>query len=234
MSQSRTLTHDEIKASEAAFKGLPFNPQWSSSAKVVYDGIVKALGTSTIGGAIESMAVTQHPESTPLETAHTEEPNDRTDNPGPVLAQDRDEDLEELPTLTLKTGSFPLTCRKDAIKSGIVKDATPAAKRIGLDYPVGLTNSLWDHYVAFSEDLKDDHIQSRLQDMMIGVRLRLASLKEAVPFIDVPILLQVPPEPIPQLNLVFALFHRDPEEGQCLLLIHPSEIFSPRQNISQN
>lgn len=233
MAQSRTLTHDEMKASEAAFKGLPFDPQWSNSAKVVYDGLVKALGNSTIE-SIEKEAVTQHTDSTPLETDHPEEQKDQTENPGRVLDQDRDEDPEELPTLTLTTGSFPLTCRKDAIKSGIVKDATPAAKRIGLEYPVGLTNSLWDHYVAFSEDLKDDHIQSRLQDMMVGVRLRLASLKEAVPFIDVPILLQVPPEPIPQLNLVFALFHRDPEEGQCLLLIHPSEIFSPRQNISQN
>ncbi|MCA9475407.1 MAG: hypothetical protein KC563_06330, partial [Nitrospira sp.] len=86
--------------------------------------------------------------------------------------------------------------------------------RIGLDYPVGLTNALWNHYVAFSDDASEDHITSRLQDMMVGVRLRLASLKEAVPFIDVPILLQFPPEPIPQLNLVFALFHRDPEEGQ--------------------
>ncbi|MGD9850728.1 MAG: hypothetical protein AB7T38_05640 [Nitrospirales bacterium] len=225
--QSRTLTHDEVKASEAAFKGLPFNPNWSNSAKVVYEGIVQALGNSTIDGSD-----TIPEESSPTEGAQTLDPTDSFDTP-----LSGGDDSEDPPTLTLTTGSFPLTSRKDAISAGIVKEATPAAKRIGLEYPVGLTNALWEHYVAFSEDLKDvtdDHIQSRLIDIMVGVRLRLASLKEAVPFVDVPVLLHIPEETIPQINLVFALFHRDPEEGQCLLLIHPSEIFSPRQNISNN
>lgn len=225
--QSRTLTHDEVKASEAAFKGLPFNPNWSNSAKVVYDGIVQALGNVTIDGSD-----TFPEESSPTERTQTKEPTEIFDTP-----LSSGDDSEGPPTLTLTTGSFPLTSRKDAISAGIVKEATPAAKRIGLEYPVGLTNALWEHYVAFSEDLKDmtdDHIQSRLMDIMVGVRLRLASLKEAVPFVDVPVLLHIPEETIPQVNLVFALFHRDPEEGQCLLLIHPSEIFSPRQNISSN
>lgn len=223
MAQSRTLTHDEIKASEAAFQGLPFNPKWSNSAKIVYDGIIQAMG---------------HSPSAETEAIHRGQADETlVPSQEPAASQDsefnQDEDSEES-MLTLTTGSFPLTCRKDAIKSGIVKDATPAARRIGLEYPVGLTNSLWEQYVVVSEDLQDEHIQSRLQDMMVGVRLRLASIKEAVPFIDVPILLHFPHEPIPQLSLVFALFHRDPDEGQCLLLIHPSEIFSPRQNISHN
>ena len=227
MTPSRTLTHDEIKASEAAFKGLPFNPQWSNSAKLVYDGIAQALGNSTITDITEPEGALA--ESSTIDDIHPEELQESPDTSVALV-----ENSENQPTLTLKTGPFPLTCRKDAIQSGIVKDATPAAKRIGLEFPVGLTNSLWEQYVALSEDAQDDHIQSRLQDMMVGVRLRLASLKDAVPFIDVPILLHFPPEPIPQLNLVFALFHQDPEDGQCLLLIHPSEIFSPRQNISQN
>ncbi|MDR4495496.1 MAG: hypothetical protein AB7P17_01625 [Nitrospirales bacterium] len=224
---SRALTHDEVKASEAAFKGLPFNPNWSNAAKVVYDGIVQALGNSTIDASD-----TIPEESFPAELARTVSSAESLNTPSLT-----ENDSEEATTLTLTTGSLPLTSRKDAILAGIVKEATPAAKRIGLEYPVGLTNALWDHYIAFSEDVKDvtdDHIQSRLQDIMVGVRLRLASLKEAVPFIDVPVLLHIPQETIPQVNLVFALFHRDPEEGQCLLLIHPSEIFSPRQNISSN
>lgn len=225
--QSRTLTHDEVKASEAAFKGLPFNPAWSSSARTVYDGIVQALGNSTI-----NVSDATPEESTTAAVAHPVSQAENLDTTSIT-----GEDTDDATTLTLATGSLPLTSRKDAISAGIVKEATPAAKRIGLEYPVGLTNALWDQYVAFSEDLKDvtdDHIQSRLMDIMVGVRLRLASLKEAVPFVDVPVLLHVPEETTPQVNLVFALFHRDPEEGQCLLLIHPSEIFSPRQNISQN
>ena len=35
----RELTHDEKKAAEAAFTGGQFNPEWSESARKVYDGI---------------------------------------------------------------------------------------------------------------------------------------------------------------------------------------------------
>jgi hypothetical protein len=34
------LTHDQHKAAEAAFRGLPLNPRWSASAQEIYYGIV--------------------------------------------------------------------------------------------------------------------------------------------------------------------------------------------------
>jgi hypothetical protein len=34
------LTHDQAKAAEAAFRGLPLDPGWSISALAVYHGIV--------------------------------------------------------------------------------------------------------------------------------------------------------------------------------------------------
>lgn len=37
------LTYDEKKAAEAAFQRRPFNPMWSASARVVYDGIIRAM-----------------------------------------------------------------------------------------------------------------------------------------------------------------------------------------------
>lgn len=40
----RALTYDEKKAAEAAFQGLPFNPDWSDAARKVYDGILMAMG----------------------------------------------------------------------------------------------------------------------------------------------------------------------------------------------
>lgn len=46
--QGRRLTHDEKKAAEAAFQGMPFNPEWSAAAKIVYDGIVEALSAKHI------------------------------------------------------------------------------------------------------------------------------------------------------------------------------------------
>ena len=38
----RRLTHDELKAAEAAFQGRPFNEVWSQAARTVYDGILAA------------------------------------------------------------------------------------------------------------------------------------------------------------------------------------------------
>ena len=43
LSQPRALTHDERKASEAAFLGKPFNPAWSTAAAKVYAGIQLAI-----------------------------------------------------------------------------------------------------------------------------------------------------------------------------------------------
>jgi hypothetical protein len=39
----RALSHDEAKAAEAAFRGAPFNPAWSSAAGRVYLGILAAM-----------------------------------------------------------------------------------------------------------------------------------------------------------------------------------------------
>ena len=40
----RQITHDEKKAAEAAFAGRPFNPKWSDADRIVYDGLVAAMG----------------------------------------------------------------------------------------------------------------------------------------------------------------------------------------------
>jgi len=41
--QNRPLTYDERKAAEAAFRGAPFDPQLSESARKVYLGISSAM-----------------------------------------------------------------------------------------------------------------------------------------------------------------------------------------------
>jgi hypothetical protein len=43
---SRSLTHDEKKAAEAAFQHQPFNPSWSQAAWHVYEGILQATRKS--------------------------------------------------------------------------------------------------------------------------------------------------------------------------------------------
>jgi hypothetical protein len=39
----RALTHDEMKAAEAAFRLEPFQSEWSQAARRVYDGITAAV-----------------------------------------------------------------------------------------------------------------------------------------------------------------------------------------------
>ena len=38
--ENRTLSFDEKKAAEAAFRGLPLDPTWSESAQAIYYGIL--------------------------------------------------------------------------------------------------------------------------------------------------------------------------------------------------
>ena len=52
--QPRSLTYDEKKAAEAAFRGEPFNPAWSAASARVYEGISMAKGTR----ALETMVDT--------------------------------------------------------------------------------------------------------------------------------------------------------------------------------
>ncbi len=50
----RSLTYDEKKAAEAAFRGEPFNPTWSAGARRVYEGIVLAKGARALQTLAES------------------------------------------------------------------------------------------------------------------------------------------------------------------------------------
>lgn len=56
----RQITHDEKKAAEAAFAGRPFNPKWSDAARIVYDGLLAAMGK-------EARNVEMHDELEPVE-----------------------------------------------------------------------------------------------------------------------------------------------------------------------
>lgn len=229
MNQQRPLTHDERKASEAAFRGLPLDDKWTDSAKSVYEGVMQALGKDASGLQVS----VDDPEPLLIE------------EPVPSSSVDTEafsEDRESLPDSNLMTpqeiqaelAPLMLRSRREAMESGILKDVTPLAQSIGLEYSVGMTNPLWKQYITSSPDFTEEHIQSRLRDTLVAVRLRLASLKTPTPLIDVPVLLEFAPEPTPQLCLTFALFHKDPVEGDCLLLIHPGEVFATRQSFENN
>ena len=52
------LTHDEHKASEAAFHGLPLDPKWSRHAQEIYRGILAVTNGSDIVNEKERPALT--------------------------------------------------------------------------------------------------------------------------------------------------------------------------------
>ena len=218
----RPLTHDEKKASEAAFCGLPQDDKWTDSAKSVYEGIIQALGKNPSELEIAEEAslpalidgVDGSSSNKPLELSTSDSASSQEIPP-------------ELKQLTIRS-------RREAVESGILKDVTPLAQNIGLEFCVGMTNPLWEQYITSSPDFTEERIHSRLRDTLVAVRLRLASLKEATPLVDVPVLLEFDPEPTPQLCLTFALFHKDPIDGDCLLLIHPGEVFATRQAFENN
>lgn len=222
MKQNRPLTHDEKKASEAAFRGIPLDDNWTDSAKLVYEGIIQALDQNPSG----------------LQLAEEAPPPTLTDEAADSPSKGT---LENLPLDSITSQDIPpelkqltIRSRREAVESGILKDVTPLAQSIGLDFCVGMTNPLWDQYITSSPDFTEEHIHARVRDTLVAVRLRLANLKEATPLVDVPVLLEFSPEPTPQLCLTFALFHKDPIDGDCVLLIHPGEVFATRQSIENN
>jgi len=49
------LTHDEQKAAEAAFRGLPINPSWSQSAQQIYLRILAVTnGRDIVAGVVDT------------------------------------------------------------------------------------------------------------------------------------------------------------------------------------
>ena len=206
MKTPRLLTHDERKASEAAFRGLPLDDNWTDSAKLVYKGIILALGKDSSGLQV---SVDDSKPSLPQPSL--------LEGPDPSSSQNTPEMLasDSLTAQEIPGEVESLTLRSPTRSCGIwdCKDVTPLAQSIGLEFSVGMTNPLWEQYITSSPDLTEEIIHTRVRDTLVAVRLRLASLKVPVPLVDVPVLLEFDPEPTPQLCLTFALFHKDSVEG---------------------
>ena len=218
------MTHDEKKASEAAFRGLPFNPTWSQAAKGVYEGILKALDEHGLSPIEADEAAVEFPR-----TDHQKIISESVQEVS-TISHSSDESSESQ-EMTLSTH---IRSRREAIDAGFLLDVTDAAQSLGLDFSVGMTKPLWEYGIALSDDLADEELNSRLRDMLMAVRLRLASLKTPLPFVEVPVLLAFPSEPTPQIFPIYALFHKDPIDADCLLLMHPGEVKFANQSYQQN
>jgi hypothetical protein len=208
----KALTHDEKKAADAAFSGRPFNAAWSASAQAVYDGIMKALPHTDIEistpSNVEELAETPSAQSEPLQ-------------PQEPLA------LEHVGGQELVEGTVipaALRDREAAIQAGTLIDVTPTALQLGITFPVMITRPLWEVGIVTNQSLPEEDQTSRLRDILMAFRLRLASLTTVSPLLDFPVLLALPPSRVPQPVPLFALIQPDPTHQANVTLLLPNEV----------
>jgi len=210
----KALTHDEKKAADAAFAGRPFNETWSASARTIYDGIVKALPHTDIEIPTPSNA------EVPTEASSAQsEPLSALAQVPLTLEHAGGQELLE------QTAQPPaIRDREAAIQAGILIDVTPTALQLGITFPVTITRPLWEVGIVTNQALSEEDQTSRLRDILMAFRLRLAGLTTVSPLIDFPVLLALPPSHVPQPVPLFALIQADPTHQANVTLLLPNEV----------
>ena len=198
----KVLTHDEKKAADAAFAGRPFNEAWSASARAVYDGIVKALPHTDVAIPIPANVE---------ESVEALEPLAQAQVGGQELVEG-----SGVPSA--------IRDREAAIQAGILIDVTPTALQLGITFPVTITRPLWEMGIVTNRSLPGEDQTSRLRDILMAFRLRLASLTTVSPLLDFPVLLALPPSSVPQPVPLFALIQPDPTHQANVTLLLPNEV----------
>jgi len=208
----KALSHDEKKAADAAFAGHPFNEAWSASARAVYDGIVKAMPHTDV--AIPTPSNIEMSEEAPSAKSEPLQPQE-------PLAQEQVSDQE-----LVEGNAMPpaIHDREAAIQAGILIDVTPTALQLGITFPVTITRPLWELGIVTNRSLSEEDQTSRLRDILMAFRLRLASLTTVSPLLDFPVLLALPPSKVPQPVPLFALIHPDPTHQANVTLLLPNEV----------
>lgn len=218
----RPLTHDERKAAEAAFHGHPCNPQWSESAKRVYDGLVRAL-------LLSSILTDQNPQKG--HTTQVAGPVTESSLPVPPVTDLLPEAKDESPEATredepLPTGSASegISSRQEAVEQGWLIDVSETAQKLGVPFPVTVTRPLWERGIVPSEDLSEEEAAQRLRDVLLAFRLRLVGQPIVAPLVYFPAMLAFPPQEIPQPVLLSALIQADEQRRPVVTLLLPHEI----------
>jgi len=209
----KALTHDEKKAADAAFAGHPFKKEWSASARGVYDGIVNALPHDVNVSGVIPFAIEESTgaDSTQIEPLQPQEFPD----PGQIGKQEIVENSMMAPAVR---------DREAAIQAGSLIDVTSTALQLGISFPVTITRPLWEVGIVTNQSLPEEDQTSRLRDILLAFRLRLANVTTVSPLLDFPVLLALPPNRVPQPVPLFALIQPDPTHEVSVTLLLPSEV----------
>ena len=114
--------------------------------------------------------------------------------------------------------------REAAIQAGTLIDVTSTALELGITFPVTITRPLWEVGIVTNQSLSEEDQTSRLRDVLMAFRLRLASLTTVSPLLDFPVLLALPPSKVPQPVPLFALIQPDPTHQANVTLLLPNEV----------
>ena len=210
----RTLSHDEKKAAEAAFRGLPCDPTWSTAARAIYDGIVKALPAGHAGESLFSGSVMAPPATGAVSGLAAG---------GDASAAETSSDSSESSVLK-PAGETPVTSRQEAVERGLLVDVSGLATELGLSIPIGISKPLWETGITVAGQIGDTERDQRVRDILMALRLSLGGSRDLPSVMQFPALLSFPPESSPRLCSVIAVAHRDADAPFALTLLHPSEV----------
>ncbi len=213
----RDLTHDEKKAAEAAFRGLPPDPKWSSAAQAVYDNLIKVLPTME-APLVQELAQVGDPEPEDMLPVPAEEPAQGPVS-GPVDRPRGRRGRAEREMQAVQSGS-----RDQAIEAGVLIDITPQAQDMGLPLPVGISRSLWDFGITASDQVVDREQDQRIRDLLMALRLHLCRSPLVSPVTQFPALFSFPPDQSPQVCGVCAVVQAESADHPFLTLILPTEL----------
>nr|MBI3611824.1 hypothetical protein [Nitrospirota bacterium] len=214
----RDLTYDEKKAAEAAFRGFPYDPTWSATARAVYDGILGAAG-----GRFQAAEPLPTDKETTAQPTPTGQEVEGTDLPA-TLDVPHTQDRQEPDDKPFDVGQPSLRSREEAIQAGLLIDVTPLAKSLGLPLPVGITKPLWRVAITASDGIPEEQHEARLRDVLMALRLRLVTNRMTIPWIEFPALLSFPPEPTAQVCVLHAVAHGSHADPLTLTLALREEI----------
>lgn len=214
----RELTHDERRAAEAAFRGLPPDRKWSQSAQSLYERLTKVIPTvaaplihdlssqegdslSEVGGPQDQdISGTQHAEAGQVSERHT--------------------------SILEETAGAGFATRAEAIQAGVLIDVTDQATEVGLTLPVGMSKSLWEFGITGSDTIPEELHSGRLRDLLMALRIHLSLHSVVLPISQFPAVLSFPPQTAPQICAISAVVQAHLSDEPVMTLFLPSELDS--------
>jgi len=103
-------------------------------------------------------------------------------------------------------------------------DVTPIAHKLGLRIPVTFSRPLWEVGITAFRNVPETEVESRVRDVLMAFRLKLAASRVASPLVEFPALLAFPPDPIPHACVLFAVAHREANAQTALTFLLPGEV----------